>query len=163
MNNDRELIIKYQSYLHVLDLPQDDQILLQRAREALPSAYAPYSKFQVASAIRLADNQILVGTNQENASYGLCLCAEQNVLATAGSNYHEMAITSLAVTVHHVEKEIDYPISPCGACRQVIREHEARHDQSIRIILQGNGGDILVFNTIEDLLPFAFSPQDLIG
>ena len=163
MLNEKALTIKYQICSEFSGLPTADRVLLEHARSALKSAYAPYSKFYVAAAIQLKSGEILAATNQENASYGLSLCAEQNVLAYAGSKYQNSAIEALAVTVRHEQREIDYPISPCGACRQVICEHEARHQHSIRIILQGNSGNILIFNTIEDLLPFAFSPKDLIG
>jgi cytidine deaminase len=135
--------------------------LLDHARLDLKNAYAPYSGFTVAAAVLLEDGQFLVGTNQENASYGLCLCAEQNVLAMAGSQFKNLAIEMMVITVQSKGKAIDYPISPCGACRQVISEHEDRHQQAIKIILQGESGPILVFASVKDLLPFSFSGKDL--
>ena len=159
---EEQLSIKYLSFAQRDELSSTDKELLDRASEVIGKAYAPYSHFMVASALRLANGTVLTGTNQENASYGLSLCAEQNVLAQAGSGHGHLAIESMAITVGYEEREIDYPISPCGACRQVIREHEVRHNRPIRIILQGASGDILIFNSVTDLLPFSFTKRDLI-
>ena len=153
--------IHYEKFNDLTDLPEDEQQLIVQARNALESAYAPYSGFEVAAAIYLENGEILVGTNQENASYGLCLCAEQNVLATAGSQFGSVTIKKMAITARAAAKDINYPISPCGACRQVISEHEDRHQHPIKIILQGASGDILTFQSIKELLPFSFSAKDL--
>ncbi|MBK8504454.1 MAG: cytidine deaminase [Saprospiraceae bacterium] len=124
--------IKYKIFHNISEIDPLVRQLLDHARMGLKNAYAPYSGFTVAAALLLADGQFLVGTNQENASYGLCLCAEQNVLAMAGSQYKHLAIEMMAVTAQSKGKTIDYPISPCGACRQVISEHEDRHQQTIK-------------------------------
>ncbi|MCB0686869.1 MAG: cytidine deaminase [Saprospiraceae bacterium] len=155
------LEIKYQIISHLKDLEEGEQSLMLKAREALDNAYAPYSGFAVAAALELTDGTVLIGTNQENASYGLCLCAEQNVLAHAGANFHDTPIRKMAITARSSLRIIDHPISPCGACRQVISEHEDRHAYPIKILLQGEKGDILIFDSIKDLLPFSFSGNDL--
>ena len=161
-NMDKSFGIKYQIFQNLTELDPVQNLLLDRARTALTDAYAPYSGFSVAASLLLEDGEILVGTNQENASYGLCLCAEQNALAMAGSQFKRLAIKMMAITVQSKGKEIDYPISPCGACRQVISEHEDRHQHAIKIILQGESGPILVFESVKDLLPFSFSGRDLV-
>jgi cytidine deaminase len=153
--------IKYQIYHDLIELGAKERQLLDHACKALEDAYAPYSGFAVAASLLLEDGQILVGTNQENASYGLSLCAEQNVLAMAGSRFKSLAVKMMAVTAHSQGKTIDHPISPCGACRQVISEHEDRHQHAIKIILRGASGPILVFESVKDLLPFSFSGKDL--
>ncbi len=159
MNKTIEL--KYQQFEQASDLDPDEQTLLAVAKNTLGDAYAPYSGFQVAASILLENGKILVGTNQENASYGLCLCAEQNVLAVAGSQYKDLFIRKIAITARSRGKIINYPVTPCGACRQVISEYEDRHRHPIRIIMQGESGQVLAFDTVKDLLPFSFSGSDL--
>ena len=156
------LTVQYHVYQGLSELPDEDQTLLQEANGRLPDAYAPYSNFRVAAAVRLANGIIRSTTNQENASYGLSLCAEQNLLSTVGADFYHVAPIAMAIKVQYERRPIQHPVSPCGACRQVIREHEARHNQDIRIILQGMSEEIMVFDSVKDLLPFAFLPQDLI-
>ena len=158
---DEKWIINFQSCQDETQLSEKDSELLAAAKSTLNQAYAPYSHFHVAAAVRLGDGLILSATNQENASYGLSLCAEQNILSQVGSQFHHTPVEAMAITAKHLDHQIDYPISPCGACRQVIREHEARHQHDIRIILQGTSGQIVVFQSVKDLLPMAFSPKDL--
>jgi cytidine deaminase len=159
---EEEFVIRYLSFSQRSNLSAVDHELLEMAQSAVDNAYAPYSHFSVGSAVQLTNGEILCAANQENASYGLSLCAEQNVLGTAGSSFPNQAVAAIAVTVKHTTKEIDYPISPCGACRQVIREHEVRHNHPIRIILQGYSGPIIIFETVQHLLPISFSQIDLL-
>jgi cytidine deaminase len=92
--------------------------LLQRARIAMKSAYAPYSKFQVGAAVLLGDGRIFTGCNVENASYGLTICAERNaIFAAVAASAKKPAIAAVAVVNRR-----GVPCSPCGACRQVIAE-----------------------------------------
>ena len=92
--------------------------LLKRARAAMKSAYAPYSKFPVGAAILLHDGRIFSGCNVENASYGLTICAERNAIFSAvAASTRKPAITAVAVV-----NQRGIPCSPCGACRQVIAE-----------------------------------------
>jgi len=161
-NTEKQVLrIDYQRFGSEHDLPSEDRLLLQSAKAHVGNAYAPYSGFEVAAAVQLANNQIVLGSNQENASYGLCICAEQNALSTAGSIHGLTPIRAIAITARAKAKPIVHPISPCGACRQVISEHEDRHSQPIRVILQGESGDILVFQSVKDLLPFSFSGSEL--
>lgn len=92
--------------------------LLERARTARENAYAPYSKFKVGAALLTKDGRVFAGCNIENASYGLCNCAERTAFfsaVAAGCRRDEFA--ALAVI-----GDTDGPIAPCGACRQVIIE-----------------------------------------
>lgn len=138
-----------------------DGILLEAARKATGDAYAPYSKFRVGAAIRLANEQIMTGSNQENASFPAGICAERVVLSAASANYPGVAITSLALTYINEMGSGNKPISPCGICRQTLAEYEQRFDQPIRLILGGVSGEIYIVNRATDLLPFAFSKQEL--
>lgn len=153
--------IHYHRYELISDLLESDRELLLRAKAALHHAYAPYSKFKVGAAARLDDDTVMMGSNQENVSFGLCICAEQNVLSTVGSSTKNCKIHSIAISAKSDLSKVEHPVSPCGACRQVIQEFEHRQGQPIRIILQGESGPILIFENITDLLPFSFSADQL--
>ena len=148
-------------YKNADELSPADLTLMRRARAAAEDSYSPYSKFKVGAAILLENGQILGGSNQENASYPLCLCAERTALGAAASLHPRSAVTVLAVTAKSDKHKIDQPISPCGACRQVIRETEMKFDTPIRILLQGETGEVYEFATAKDLLPLSFSGKFL--
>lgn len=153
---EHSLQIALQIYDTTEELAAADATLLQHAKAALVKSYSPYSKFQVGAAVRLANGAILSGANQENASYPMCLCAEQVTLATAASQYPGVAIEAIAITVHSGLKDITQPASPCGACRQVLCETELRHHQPIRMILQGASGPVFILKKASDLMPLSF-------
>ncbi|MBQ8417861.1 MAG: cytidine deaminase [Phascolarctobacterium sp.] len=122
-----------------------DRELLEAALVARERAYAPYSKFLVGAAVRAASGKIYTGCNIENASYGLTVCAERNALFSAvGAGEREF--TALCVV-----GDTEAPISPCGACRQVMAEFKVP-----RIILANLKGDMKEY-TLEELLPYGFS------
>ncbi len=154
---ERQIITKFKVFEHFEDLPEIDKTLLNKAKLALKDAYVPYSYFQVGSAILFKNGRIIAGSNYENASYPLALCAERVTLARAHSEDPNEPILALAVRVLNPKVPINEPASPCGACRQVICETERRHGQDIRIILQGETGEIFVFESAKDLLPFSFN------
>lgn len=134
--------------------------LLMSAKNCLEKAYAPYSKFHVGAAIRLDNDQIVNGTNIENASYPLCICAEPSALAAAKSAFPENRPVAMAISVKNCApgaKPIEVPGMPCGACRQILSEAEDRFGRPIRLILQGETGEIWAFTSAKNLLPFAFS------
>jgi cytidine deaminase len=154
--------LEYDVFQSLDHLQGQDQALMVQARKTLVNAYAPYSGFYVSAALRFENGVMITGTNQENAAYGLCICAEQNVLSTAGSNYKDLAIEAIAITAQARDKTILAPVFPCGACRQSISEHEDRHLHPIRVLLQGEKGEVFVFKSIKDLLPWSFSQNDLL-
>ena len=152
--------IQYEVYKNDEELPEPDRELLAAAKTALEKAYAPYSKFHVGAAIRLDNHAIVCGTNIENASYPLCLCAEPSALAAAKSAFPENWPLAMAISVKNMAKSspvIDIPGMPCGACRQILSEAEDRFGRPIRLILQGEAGETWVFASAKDILPFAFS------
>ena len=146
----------------IKDLSPLDQELLQKAREVTEQAYAPYSHFHVGAAARLANGEIIIGTNQENASYPIGLCAERVLLSTASSVHPKIPIEAIAISYHNLEGESDHPVAPCGICRQSIPEYQERLQQPIRLILGGKSGEIFVLENSELLLPFAFSKKELL-
>ena len=135
--------------------PQDAE-LMRRAHEATQSAYAPYSKFNVGAAVRLANGEIVTGNNIENAAYPSGLCAERVAMFGAMAKFPGVAFEALAVTAHSQTKVIAEPVAPCGACRQVMVEVEQLSKRPLRVMCQGQEGPIMVFEGIESLMPFIF-------
>ena len=128
----------------------DLDALLDTARAASAKAYAPYSRFHVGAAVLAADGRVFSGANVENASYGLTCCAERNaVFAAAFAGVREI----VAVAIH---TPTGAPVSPCGACRQVIYEFG-----SDAVVVSCCDGDGRHRWTIGELLPGAFGPKDL--
>ena len=151
----------YKVYKDINELDEADIALLQQARKATKKAYAPYSRFNVACAARLENGRTVIGTNQENASYPVGICAERALLASVGTQYADEPIDRLAISYHALEGKSNHPISPCGMCRQALTEYEKRAGKPIRLILAGMEGDIYIINSAKDLLPLGFSDQDL--
>ena len=137
------------------ELLSEEKILIDCAKESCARAYAPYSQFYVGAAVLLENGEIVSGTNQENVAFPSGLCAERTALFYANSQYPDKAVKSLAVAAFTQGDFIDRPISPCGACRQVILETEMRFKTPIKIFLYGKS-EIYVIEGIENLLPLAF-------
>ena len=152
----------YEVYDDIGELPQADAALLTKAREVTRLAYAPYSNFFVGAAARLANGEIVTGTNQENASYPVGICAERVLLGNAATLFPGTAIDTLAISYDTRESKSDHPISPCGMCRQSLLEYESRTRGPIRLILAGQEGKIYIVKTVEYLLPFAFTGGELV-
>jgi cytidine deaminase len=155
------LHIPIQIFQDFTALDPTDALILEAAREATGHAYAPYSKFRVGAAVRLNNGQILSGSNQENASFPAGICAERVALSAASAIFPGTAVTSLALTYINESGTSNRPISPCGICRQTLAEYEQRFNHPIRLILGGISGEIFIINRATDLLPFAFSSQEL--
>lgn len=155
------ITLKVQVYSEPSQLSESEQQLLKEARAALHKAYAPYSKFKVGAALRLMNNAIISGANQENAAYPMCLCAEQVALAAAASTYPGVPVVAMAIVVESENHLIEQPAAPCGACRQVISETEDRHKHNITIFLQGSQGDIYKVESGKLLLPLSFNASFL--
>ncbi|MCM3027629.1 cytidine deaminase [Bacillus safensis] len=127
------------------------QELISEAVKARDFAYAPYSKFKVGAALLSNDGKVYGGCNIENAAYGMCNCAERTALFKAYSE----GTTSFQMLA--VVADTDRPVSPCGACRQVISELCAPDMPVILTNLKGH----IYETTVNQLLPGAFSPEDL--
>jgi cytidine deaminase len=156
----RVLRIVADEYNKLSDLSTDDQKLIFAARESAANAYAPYSGFCVGAALLLANGMILKGNNQENADFTDGLCAERVALFYAHANFPDVAVEALAVTAQTRHGLIPGPAQPCGSCRQVLIETESRFKKPIRLILDG-AEKIMVFRGADNLLPFAFKPDQL--
>jgi len=148
--------IKYERHDHYDGLSSTEQQLVLSAQEAMHRAYAPYSKFKVGAALLLSDGSVVKGSNQENMAYPSGLCAERVALFHAGSNFPEKDVECIVITA---EGSLLHPtgiVSPCGACRQVMLETQRRQAKPFRVVLVGQKGDVVAFNSAEDLLPLAF-------
>ncbi len=125
--------------------------LIQEAIEARKQAYTPYSKFQVGAAVLTASGHVFRGCNIENASYGLTNCAERTAIFKAISE-GEPKVEAIAIVA-----DTDGPVSPCGACRQVIAEFS---DNNTKVYLSNLKGDLLE-TSIAELLPGFFKSTDM--
>lgn len=151
----------YKVYNSIDELSESDAALLDKAREVTKQAYAPYSKFNVGAAALLRNGEIITGTNQENASYPVGICAERVLLGTVGNLYPGEPVKTLAISYESVNVKSDHPISPCGMCRQAIHEYELRTESPIRLILSGQQGNVYIIDDASQLLPFAFTSDEL--
>jgi cytidine deaminase len=152
---------QYEVYNDISELQKEDAQLLTKARSVTKQAYAPYSNFFVGAVANLNNGETVSGTNQENASYPVGICAERVLLGNAATLFPGVSIDTLAISYDSKDVESDHPISPCGMCRQALLEYETRTEKPIRLILAGQQGKVYVVNTVKFLLPFAFTPDEL--
>ncbi len=146
------------------DLSSSDLALVAQARAAMTQAYAPYSRFAVGAAVQLDDGTIVRGCNFENASYGLSLCAEATALATVNAQGGFARVRAIAIAGGPMDADPDAPsaiVTPCGRCRQIIREARDVGGADIRIVCAGAHGDAIRVHMIDTLLPDAFGPSHL--
>ena len=157
----KEIEIKSLFRVYDMDeLSQSDRELVSAAMEATKGSYAPYSKFRVGAAARLANGLVFTGANQENAAYPSGLCAERTTLFAANAQYPDQPVLALAIAARKGNRFMPTPISPCGACRQVISGVEDRFGHPVRILLYGTDG-IYECNGIDALLPLRFVDSDM--
>lgn len=127
--------------------------LLEASVKAMENAYTPYSHFNVGAALLLKNGEIITGCNIENASYGLCNCGERTALFKAYSQgYRKDDIAAFSVA-----GATEGPISPCGACRQVMAE---LMNPDTPVYLTNTKYDVKEM-TVGELLPYSFSGSDL--
>ena len=151
----KELKIAYQEYNSLAELEPADRKLAEAAIEATALSYAPYSNFNVGAAVMYEDGEIVKGSNQENAAYPSAMCAERTTLFYASSNRPDAAMKSLAIAAAQNGILTKSPVSPCGACRQVMAQYQTKSGIPMEVILVGSD-KILKFSKVEDLLPFIF-------
>lgn len=138
------------------EVPSEGQTLMKRAVEARLKSYSPYSNFAVGAALRLANGEVVTGSNQENASYPSGLCAERTAIFYAGAKFPDQDITCLAITAGSSLCTTEEPIPPCGACRQTIAEYEEKQGKPIEIFFMGETGKVAKSKSLANLLPFVF-------
>lgn len=142
------------------ELPQQLSELIQQAKAATQHSYSPYSHFAVGAAVLLEDGQIFSGANQENAAYPSGLCAERTTLFYANARCPKTPVVALAIAGFSNGCFTPSPVSPCGACRQVMLETEDRFNHNIQVLLYGER-EIYLFQSAKDLLPYSFVSDNL--
>ena len=142
------------------ELTPEEQKLVELAKDATRNSYAKYSNFNVGAALLLDDGSTVIGANQENAAFPSGLCAERSAIFAAQSQSPEKAINMLAIAAKNVNGFMEDPISPCGACRQVMMEMEDRYGNNMRILLYGTRGTLCI-NSVKDLLPLTFVDSNM--
>lgn len=156
----QEFKIYFNEILDLNKLSKIELELLEKAREILKTAYAPYSKFKVGSSLLLEDGSFVCGNNQENASFPCGTCAERVALFAAKANSPHLKIMKIAITTKSEDFIIESPIAPCGMCRQVLLEYEQQQNEPIEVLLF-NESKVIKFNQARDLLPLHFSENRL--
>ena len=133
-------------------LPDKYKELLKKAKDAINNSYSPYSNFKVGAAVLSQSGKIYTGTNVENSSYGLTMCAERVAIFKAVSE-GERKFEAIAIigTSNNV-------VSPCGACRQVILEFSQLSDKKIEVIMSNENMNKVIISTIDEHIPLGFGP-----
>lgn len=160
---EKSVALAFQAFSSSETLEPADRRLLEQARAITAQAYAPYSRFQVGAAAMLANGKVVTGTNQENASYPVGICAERTLLSALSSIHPGVAVHTMAIAYHNLQGSSDRPVSPCGMCRQSLSEYQERTGNPIRLILSGMEGEVWLIHKASDLLPLSFGSQDLLG
>ena len=151
----KEIKIAYTEYASLKELEPKDKELAQAAIDATAQAYAPYSKFNVGAAVLFEDGVIVKGSNQENAAYPSGLCAERTALFYASASRPDKPMTAIAIAASQNGELLETPVTPCGACRQVMAQYQLKSGLPMMVLLIG-AHSILKFERIDDLLPFIF-------
>ena len=143
------------------DLVASDRDLVAQAVAAAGRAYAPYSRFQVGAALRLADGRVVSGNNQENASFPAGICAERTALHAAMASDPKGRVEVMAIAVPSGDP--GRPVTPCGICRQALVEQEHRQGSAVRLLMTVPGGPVWEVKRCRDLLPLSFDASFLPG
>lgn len=142
------------------ELNNDEKKLVELAKKSSRNSYAPYSNFNVGSAVMSYGGKMTMGANQENAAYSACICAERVALSSALNAFPNDPITIIAVAARKGKSFTKFPCTPCGECRQFLFEVEKRFGNNIEIIMYGVDY-IYRVESIKDLLPLSFGNEIL--
>jgi cytidine deaminase len=142
------------------ELDSSKQNLINRAKEQVTKAYAPYSEFHVGAAVELENGEIFAGSNQENSAYPSGLCAERVVMFFANAQYPDQPVKTIAIAAFTNGNFLAEPITPCGSCRQVLLETEQRFEKDVTILLYGTN-HVFEIKNVKQLLPLCFEKSSL--
>ncbi len=151
----------YQLYDSVDELPEEEARLLKKAREVTQHAYAPYSHFKVGAVAKMKNGEIVTGSNQENASFPVGLCAERVLLASASSIFPKIPIEIIAISYNSDHVASDHPVATCGICRLSLQVFEERLNSPIKLVMGGMKGKVIVVDKASQLLPLGFTSDEL--
>ncbi len=142
------------------EIPEKYQSLIAEAKYQTEKAYAVYSQFRVGAALLLENGMTVSGNNQENSAYPSGLCAERTAIFYANAQYPESAVKMIAIAAFTNGEFLKEPITPCGACRQVLLETEKRFGTDMEVILYGTEKTYVLEN-VKQLLPLSFNGDSL--
>lgn len=152
----RNVVFEMLVFDSLLELSEEDQLLMNTAINARENAYAPYSNFKVGAAVKMSTGEIVIGNNQENASYPSGLCAERVAVFQAGAIYPGIPILAIAISASSENYKVNIPAAPCGNCRQAVAEYEQKQKSPIRLLMMGEIGQVYNCSSIADILPLGF-------
>ena len=154
--SEKEIRITYQEYKSVDEMLPEDRELAAEAIKAREGAYAPYSHFHVGAAVRMSNGQIVRGANQENAAFPSGLCAERTAMFAAGARYPDKDMLSIALAGGVMGRLGNQPATPCGACRQVMAQYQAKSGKPMSVIMISSD-KVWKFEKVDDILPLIFN------
>ena len=146
----------FEQYADKEDLDPLDKKMMNMAIEARDRSYSPYSQFSVGASVLLDNGEIVTGNNQENAAYPSGMCAERVAVWTASALYPDVKVLKISLSGKSKLRLVETPVSPCGACRQVLSEYETKQKSDIEIFFTGETGKVIKTSSVKDLLPFSF-------
>ena len=152
---EKEIRIKYREFGSIEEMNPEDRELAAEAIKAMSGAYAPYSHFHVGAAVRMSNGQIVRGANQENAAFPSGLCAERTAMFAAGARYPDKDMLGIAIAGGVMGRLAKAPVTPCGACRQVMAQYQAKSGKPMSVIMI-SADKILKFDKVDDILPLIF-------
>lgn len=143
------------------ELAPEELDLVEKARAATENSYSPYSHFNVGAAVLLADGTVVAGSNQENAAFPSGTCAERCAMFYANAAYPDQAVRKIAIAARRSDGRFTArPVTPCGACRQVLLETEYRYARPVEVLLYGAQA-VYRLHSVRDLLPFHFDDSSM--
>lgn len=155
MISEKEIKISFKEYNSLDEMDAQDRELALEAMDAMNGSYSPYSHFHVGAAVRLSDGTMVRGANQENAAYPSGTCAERSAMFSAGAQYPDKDMVSIAVAGGLDGVLSDHPATPCGACRQVMAQYQTKAGKPMSVIMVGKD-KIWKFSRVDDILPLIF-------
>lgn len=159
--NNQKFSFEISVYNSLDELNQSDYDLMQAAITSRKKAYAPYSNFLVGAAVLLANGEVILGNNQESASYPAGICAERVAVSHAAAIHPNVAIKAIAISATSKKQSVKKPAAPCGICRQSLVEYEQKQKMDIQVLMMGEEGEIHKCHSISDILPLAFNSSFL--
>lgn len=158
---EKKITSSFTVFNSLAELSDSAQDLMRMAIGAREQAYAPYSGFKVGAALVLANGELVLGSNQENAAYPTGLCAERVAIFSAGANFPNIPIKSIAISAAAPDYELTKPATSCGACRQALLEYETKQQTAIAIYFMGASGTVIKTDSVANLLPLNFNSSFL--
>ena len=155
----KRLEIEYQE-LAFDELPAQEQNLVESAIQATDNSYSPYSHFREGTPLRLKAGSVQMGATHEHAAFPSGLCAERTAIFAAQAQHPELRPVLLAIAARNANGLLPEPVSPCGACRQVMLQMEQRYGQPMGVILYGTK-HIFKFGSASQLIPFSFGDDNM--